>query len=161
MSVLDRHEDKWTPEPNSGCYLWHGAVSRGGYGNVRLPGRRTGAVHRLVCEEIHGPAPDGAQGSHLCHTPACVNPAHLIWESPKENMARLTPEKRNAGGPVGGPLGGRARALNAGQTLRNGVHPKGNRWRAMAGSKYLGNFATEAEARAARDEELRRKGGTS
>ena len=26
MSLLEEYADKWAPEPNTGCYLWHGST---------------------------------------------------------------------------------------------------------------------------------------
>lgn len=44
-------------------------------------------AHRLMCELVHGPGPDGYHARHLCgmgHT-GCVSPRHLAWGSPSEN----------------------------------------------------------------------------
>ena len=98
MSILERHADKWAPEPNTGCYLWYGAVA--GKANDR-PQIRVGGkmdlISRLVCEEIYGPRPsdkhcalhntrNGCVGGH------CVNGGHLRWGTQAENM-RDIPEK--------------------------------------------------------------------
>lgn len=48
-------------------------------------------VARLICAIVHGPPPPGRnQASHLCHNvpQICVNPAHIIWEAPADNLRR-------------------------------------------------------------------------
>jgi hypothetical protein len=41
----------------------------------------------LMCFWAHGDAPvDRPHAAHSCGNPTCVNPAHLRWASPSENM---------------------------------------------------------------------------
>jgi hypothetical protein len=44
---LERFEQKFIPEPNSGCWLWTGARTTGGYGHFRFEGR-TVPAHRVA-----------------------------------------------------------------------------------------------------------------
>lgn len=91
-SKVDRQSD--------GCWLWHGSIKPGGYGNF---GPRKGVsvnVHRFAYELEVGPIPDGHQIDHICHDPeecsggpSCrhrryVNPAHLKAVLPRENVLR-------------------------------------------------------------------------
>ena len=105
MSVLEQHTDKWVPEPNTGCYLWTGAVAGGGGRPMVGVGRdwRPTLVSRLVCEEVYGPPPTpDHQAAHNtpngCVGGLCVNGDHLRWATRKENYADMTPEARSAGG---------------------------------------------------------------
>lgn len=61
---------------DTGCWLWTGSFMSDGYPkfNVR---RRAIRAHRWAYEAMRGPVPSGLVLDHLCHTPACVNPAHL------------------------------------------------------------------------------------
>ena len=44
-------------------------------------------THRLICAEYHGnPPTDKHQVNHLCCNPGCVNPNHLEWTTPQENI---------------------------------------------------------------------------
>lgn len=82
------------------CWTWTGPVRRHGGGHrpaisLRTPGAGKAGhpkqrnVARVVCELIHGPAPEGHEASHLCLDAwCCVNPDHLLWETKKENIAR-------------------------------------------------------------------------
>jgi hypothetical protein len=96
MSLLDRYEHLWAPEPNTGCYLWSGTGQR--YGNVKID-HKLYLIHRLICEEIYGSPPTSEH--HALHdTPSgctggfCINPAHLRWGTRTENQLDILPEKR-------------------------------------------------------------------
>ena len=85
--MLARVEDKFIPEPNSGCWLWHAGHTPAGYGTVRIKGVRKYA-HRVVYEELVGDIPAGLDLDHLCRVTACVNPEHLEPVTRKENCRR-------------------------------------------------------------------------
>ena len=140
--ILALHEDKWTPEPNTGCYLWFAAHYAAGYGIAKIEGR-VRSVHRAVCEEVHGHQGLDMDASHLCHNTSCVNPDHLVWESRSDNLLRRSPEQATAGGRAGG-----AKKLAG---TGKGVWRVGKRWKAHAPGVYLGYFDSKAEALAARE----------
>jgi hypothetical protein len=77
-----------SPEPNSGCWLWVGATSRG-YA-IRVDRNRPGTkkVHRQVYEDLVGRVPEGLDLDHLCRVRCCVNPAHLEPVTRSENVRR-------------------------------------------------------------------------
>ena len=77
--ILARFEDKYIPEPNSGCWLWIGGKTSMGYGQIGLGRRDEGDIlaHRFSYEHYRGSIPDGFDLDHLCRNPACVNPGHL------------------------------------------------------------------------------------
>lgn len=78
-----------------GCLIWPFGHTQHGYGLVaytRQDGRRTTTTaHRLVLHRTAGPPPTrGHVAAHepkVCHTPDCVNPAHLRWATAVENAA--------------------------------------------------------------------------
>ena len=95
MGLLERYSDRWQPEPNTGCYIWTGNGS--GIGSdrprIRLKGSRLKkTVARLICEEIYGPPPTPEHIDAAHNTPngciggACVNPDHIRWATPSQNM---------------------------------------------------------------------------
>ena len=86
---LRRFEAKVSPEPNSGCWLWTGCLTTGGYGMLQLDGGRIPKyAHRLAYEHHVGLIPEGLQIDHLCRVRSCVNPSHLEPVTQRENGLR-------------------------------------------------------------------------
>ena len=70
------------PEPNSGCWLWLGTVSKRGYGRMTISSGKTATkktrfAHIVSYELVNGPVPKGLQIDHLCRVRCCINPEHL------------------------------------------------------------------------------------
>ena len=89
-SLRARFEAKYTPEPNTGCWLWDGACTYNGYGRIGAGGKhgRTLGAHRVAWELYNGPIPQGLQIDHLCRTRFCVNPRHLELVTNSQNIQR-------------------------------------------------------------------------
>ena len=79
------HEEKWVPEPTSGCRIWIGALTGYGYGRVSIGGRLYFA-HRLLYEKARGQIPPGMHLDHICRVRCCVNPEHLRVVTPRQNV---------------------------------------------------------------------------
>lgn len=56
--LIERIERMSVPEPNTGCWLWLGALGDPGYGKLGV-GRRHLSAHRASYEAHVGPIPDG------------------------------------------------------------------------------------------------------
>lgn len=69
------------------CWLWIGAKTRDGYGQLRV-GPMARYAHRVAYELLVGPIPSGLVLDHLCRTPSCVNPAHLEPVPQRTNVLR-------------------------------------------------------------------------
>lgn len=73
------------------CVIWPFSVRKSsGYGAFDdiVDGKRVNKdVHRYVCERANGTPEKGMQASHKCGQKLCVNPRHLYWATPKQNMA--------------------------------------------------------------------------
>lgn len=72
----------------TGCWVWTGALSAKGYGQIRLPGGSTAYTHRESYVEFVGPIPAGLHIDHLCRNRSCFNPDHLEPVTPQENARR-------------------------------------------------------------------------
>lgn len=89
----DRLDTKIMPEPNTGCWLWLGAINKNGYGivHVKENGRNVKRrAHRIVYESHIGPIQVGLVLDHLCRIRHCVNPSHLEPVTQKTNVIRGT-----------------------------------------------------------------------
>jgi hypothetical protein len=77
--------------PETGCWLWLGAVDANGYARLtlRVPGRKQPVrvgVHRLAYE-VFGDTTigEGLTIDHTCYEITCINPAHLREVTPSWN----------------------------------------------------------------------------
>lgn len=77
------------------CWLWTGALSQAGYGQMRID-KRAHLAHRLSYAWHRGPIPKGAYIDHTCWTPTCVNPDHLRVATPGQNLQNLQGANRNS-----------------------------------------------------------------
>jgi hypothetical protein len=71
----------------TGCWIWPGAKTGDGYGNVGWQCGRV-KVHSLVYEHFVGPVPDGLELDHLCRNRDCANFEHLEAVTHQVNCQR-------------------------------------------------------------------------
>lgn len=83
LSLKEKLERRFMPEPNPGCWIWLSALNDRGYGQFSKK-----HAHRVTYETFVGPIPEGLVLDHLCRVPCCVNPAHLEPVTHKENILR-------------------------------------------------------------------------
>lgn len=86
---IDRFREKFTEDPQTGCWRWIAYIKSNGYAYFGLS-REEGNVyaHRWAYEYFVGPIPEGMDLDHLCRTRDCVNPAHLEPVPRRTNLLR-------------------------------------------------------------------------
>jgi hypothetical protein len=76
-------EDLYAADPNSGCWVWLGAVNPKGYGKVMRQGFHL--AHRWSWFLSTGDDPGKMCVLHKCDVPSCVNPDHLFLGTVHDN----------------------------------------------------------------------------
>ena len=66
------------------CLIWTGATRHGGYGQLKVDGRKI-AAHRYAFERENGPIPEGMVVDHICHNRACCAVSHLRLATSAQN----------------------------------------------------------------------------
>lgn len=84
------------------CIIWPFAVRKSnGYGayDISIEGKKKNFdIHNFVCRIVHGEPEKGEQAAHSCGQKLCINPKHLRWTTPLENMQ----DAKNHGTLIGG-----------------------------------------------------------
>lgn len=84
-TLLDRMGSKFLAGDDH--WPWTGANNGAGYGQIWAD-EKLQYAHRVMWEIFNGPIPEGLVVDHLCHTPACIRPAHLQLVTHAGNMKR-------------------------------------------------------------------------
>lgn len=92
MKIL--FDDKYIPEPNSGCWIWLMSADKLGYGWSSLK-KKTLYAHRHSWLIYRGVIPDKQFVLHKCDNPYCINPDHLFLGIQKDNMRDMAAKGRN------------------------------------------------------------------
>lgn len=90
LSDLAKFHKSYTVMDN-GCWQWRRAISRAGYGVMRVTcDSRPRAVnaHRWGYQQLVGPISPELTLDHLCRNRGCVNPAHLEPVTQGQNVRR-------------------------------------------------------------------------
>jgi len=88
--------DRIVVDDATGCWLWTGSRTKGGYGRVGVGGVDV-YLHRLVYEWLVAPIPSGLEIDHLCNVRECCRPEHLEAVTHAENCRRMGERGRAPG----------------------------------------------------------------
>lgn len=72
------------------CWLWTGGDRGDGYGSFAHHRK----AHRVAYELTNGSIPKGVVIRHICDTPRCVRPDHLVAGTQAENMRDASERRR-------------------------------------------------------------------
>lgn len=99
-TVREWFEERFIPEPNSGCWLWTRSTSPGPKPPKpkAILGGRAFIGSRLAFLIYRGPIPEGMLVCHRCDLPLCVNPDHLWLGTNADNLADMKAKGRSAYG---------------------------------------------------------------
>ena len=96
-TLEERFEEKYIPEPMSGCWLWDTSWHPGGYGKFWFDGRYVSA-HRMAYMLYVGEIPEGLVVMHTCDVACCVNPDHLRVGTQHDNVSDMVEKGRHLAG---------------------------------------------------------------
>ena len=76
---------------SDGCWLWTAGTFKNGYGQFNAGRFRDGRqdtryAHRVAYQLANGQIPDGLVVRHLCDTPRCCRPSHLLLGTQADNL---------------------------------------------------------------------------
>ena len=86
----ERFVEKYTVNPETGCWEWTAKINQQGYGIfiLAMTGRRYVNAHRFALILAGVDIPDGLVVDHLCRVRHCVNPEHLQVTTNRTNLLR-------------------------------------------------------------------------
>lgn len=95
--ISERMASKFIPEPNSGCWIWEGAVNLQGYGKLNFNGRMI-AAHRMSFFLSGKDTSGGPNVLHSCDNRVCINPDHLHSGTHRQNNLEMYKRLRRPAG---------------------------------------------------------------
>lgn len=136
-TLRERFDEKYVPEPMSGCWLWTASLCPHSQYGQMYNGHRPETAHRIAFRLYRGDVPPGMCVCHKCDNRACVNPDHLFLGTIFDNAHDMARKGRGPRSAKNFPYG----VVQRGRRFRANVCFRGN-------SQYFGTFDTPEEASA-------------
>lgn len=96
LTEIERFEERYIPDPNSGCWHWIVAGANG-YGFFGYK-KKQRLAHRASWEIHNGFIPKDMMVCHKCDVRCCVNPHHLFLGSATDNVRDMLKKGRGKSG---------------------------------------------------------------
>lgn len=91
---IDRFNEKYIIDPDTGCWNWIASKNKQGYGKFSITRSKWVHAHRFAYQYYVGQINDLCV-LHKCDNPACCNPNHLFLGTQKDNMIDCKNKNRN------------------------------------------------------------------
>ena len=92
-SVLERFQEKYIVDEETGCFNWIGSLDSTGSGSFSY-NSKTVRAYIFSYQYFKGPIIKGLVCCHSCHNRSCVNPEHLRLDSQRSNSLDMVNAKR-------------------------------------------------------------------
>jgi len=133
-TLLERFEEKFMPEPNTGCWIWTASLNPTGYGQFMLKNRPS-LASRVSYELYKTKIPNKMLVCHTCDNRLCVNPDHLFLGTHQDNTNDMMSKGRSKNKVFYGESHGNSK-LNNEQVLEiRSLHKTGLNYKQIA-SKF-------------------------
>jgi hypothetical protein len=119
--TVGRYRAKIVRDPETGCWIWTGAISGHGHGRFWLGDGNVVIAHRFAWALAHPAEPLPENVAHQCDSSVCQNPAHLTASSFAQNRREWAVRRHTLGSPLRDRRGARGRAEALRTAARNGA----------------------------------------
>lgn len=83
--LKNRFLDRVDRQGPNHCWPWTGAKSTGGAGTIMSDRGAHLSAHHVAYQQAYGVKTKGFYVAHTCKDKLCMNPAHLVLQTPKEH----------------------------------------------------------------------------
>lgn len=85
VDPIERFNQKYIVDEETGCWKWQGSLNKDGYGQIRVNNKMLSS-HRFSYDYFIGNLNPELEICHNCQDRSCVNPNHLRQDTKSSNM---------------------------------------------------------------------------